>query len=241
MSICEICFIKDKLNICPKCSRNVCSLCIKLSDCDLCILIEMKFAFQYQQHNLQIEEQEFQLKQINEKLNTLNQEISLIQKANSLLNKNQNEKCQQLEFQMSQTIIDKQHEFEDIETEIENQKVKYIYFSMILVYNANEELNELKIQQLKLSTQNKELDLKINEAEKEYEVLQETLNLKKQQIYQILQTLKNKTSLIKGSLDEKHYSQSNLAITLTGKQQKIISGEEKSQNPGLCTGQCLIQ
>ncbi|CAD8056236.1 unnamed protein product [Paramecium primaurelia] len=179
MSICEICFIKDKLNICPKCSRNVCSFCIKLSDCDLCILIEMKFAFQYQQHNLQIEEQEYWLKQINEKLNTLNQEISLIQKANSLFNKNQNEKCQQLEFQMSQTIIDKQHELEDIETEIENQKVKYIYFNMILVYNSNEELNELKIYQLKLSTQNKELDLKINEAEKEYEVLQETLNQKK--------------------------------------------------------------
>lgn len=50
---------------------------------------------------------------------------------------------------------------------------------MILVYNSNEELNELQIYQLKLSTQYKELDLKINEAEKEYEVLQEILNLKK--------------------------------------------------------------
>ncbi|CAD8154459.1 unnamed protein product [Paramecium octaurelia] len=241
MSICEICFIKDKLIICPKCSRNVCSLCSKLSDCDICILIEMKFAFLYQQHKSQTEEQAYQLQQINEKINTINQEISLIQKVSSHLDKHENKKSESLEFQMSETIIDKQHELEDIEGEIENQKVQQIDFIMILVDEGNEELNALKSQQLKLSTQNKELDLKINEAEKEYEVLQETLNLKKQQIYQILQTLKNKTSLLRGSQEEKHYSQSNLGLTLPGKQQKTISGEEKSQNPGLCAGQCLVQ
>ncbi|CAD8175380.1 unnamed protein product [Paramecium octaurelia] len=234
MPNCEICFIDDKLIICPKCSRNVCSLCSKLSDCDICILIEMKYAFLYQQHKSQTEEQEYQIKQINDKINTVNQEISLIQKASSLLNKNENKKSESLEFQMSETIIDKQHELEDIESEIENQK-------LILVDKSNEELNALKSQQLKLSTQNKELDLKINEAEKEYEVLQETLNLKKQQIYQILQTLKNKTSLLRASHEEKHYSQSNLRMTLPTKQQKAISGEEKLQNPGLCAGQCVIQ
>ncbi|CAD8091278.1 unnamed protein product [Paramecium sonneborni] len=234
MPICEICFIDDKLVICPKCFRNVCSLCNKLSECDVCVLIEMKFTYLYQQHKTQIEEQEYQLNQINEKINTLNEEISLIQKASSLLKRNQNQKSESLEFQMSETIIDKQHELEDLETEIENQK-------LILVDNSNEELNALISQQLKLQTQNKELDLKINEAEKEYEVLQETLNLKKQQIYQILQTLKNKTSLLRGSQEEKHYSQSNLRMTLPNKQQKTISTEEKVQNPGLCAGQCIIQ
>ncbi|CAD8163306.1 unnamed protein product [Paramecium pentaurelia] len=241
MPICEICFIDDKLVICPKCSRNVCSLCSKYTDCDICVIIEVKYAFLYQQHKSQTEEQEYQLKQINDKIDTINQEISLIQRASSLLYKNENKKSESLEFQMSETIIDKQHELEDIENEIENQKVKQIDFSMIQVDKANEELNALKSQQLKLSTQNKELDLKINEAEKEYEVLQETLNLKKQQIYQILQTLKNKTSLLRGSQEEKHYSQSNLRMTLPNKQQKAISGEEKIQNPGLCAGQCVIQ
>ncbi|CAK80678.1 unnamed protein product (macronuclear) [Paramecium tetraurelia] len=227
MPNCEICFIDDKLIICPKCSRNVCSLCSKLSDCDICILIEMKYAFVnidntfqlHQQHKSQTEEQEYQLKQINDKINTVNQEISLIQKASSLVKKNENKKSESLEFQMSETIIDKQHELEDIESEIENQK---------LIIRMKNQMPQ-------------KLDLKINEAEKEYEVLQETLNLKKQQIYQILQTLKNKTSLLRASQDEKHYSQSNLRMTLPTKQQKAISGEEKLQNPGLCAGQCVIQ
>ncbi|CAD8079634.1 unnamed protein product [Paramecium sonneborni] len=241
MPICEICFIEDKLFICPKCSRNICQFCNKLNECDVCVLIEMKFTFLYQQHKTQTEEQEYQLRQINEKINTINEEIYLIQKANSLLKRNKNQKSESLELQMSETIIDKQHELEDLESEIENQKVKQIDFIMILVDNANEELNILTSQQLKLSTQNKELDLKINEAEKEYEVLQETLNLKKQQIYQILQTLKNKTSLLRGSQEEKHYSQSNLKITHSNKQQKTIPEEEKAQKSGICTGQCIIQ